>query len=157
MQDIASIYQISRLIISKAGFNVIHAETIKCEFQSTNIYIKPCEYITYFIDNQNHIMRYDYINKVIVMGPYPILNKAYLLTVDPKYNIIYVFTPSRIICFTTEGQLLSMEYKPETFKLCDFGVINAKIQGQNLEFFDILAGLISVPIYSITKSNISKI
>ena len=152
MQDIEIIHQISMLNISKAGFHIIHAETIKCKFQSTNIYIKPCEYITYFIDNKNHIMRYDNINKVIVMGPYPILNKAYLLTVDPKYNIIYVFAPFGIICFTTDGQLLNMEYKPETFKLCDFAVTNAKIHGKNLEFFDISAGFISLPIYHIKNS-----
>ena len=97
-------------------------------------------------------MRYDNINKVIVMGPYPILNKAYLLTVDPKYNIIYVFAPFGIICFTTDGQLLNMEYKPETFKLCDFAVTNAKIHGKNLEFFDISAGFISLPIYHIKNS-----
>jgi hypothetical protein len=152
MQDIESIHQISMLNISKAGFHIIHAETIKCKLQSINIYIKPCEYITYFIDNKNHIMRYDNINKVIVMGPYTILNKAYLLTVDPKYNIIYVFAPSKITCFTAEGQPLNMEYKPETFKLCNFAVTNAKIQGQNLEFFDISAGFISLPIYHIKNS-----
>jgi hypothetical protein len=152
MQDLESINQISRLNISKAGFHVIHAETIKCEFQSQNIYIKPCEYITYFIDNKNHIMRYDTINNVIVMGPYPILNKAYLLTVDPKYNIIYVFAPSGIIHFTTDGQLLGMAYRPESFKLCNFAVTNAKIQGQNLVFFDISAGFISLPILPFKKS-----
>ena len=141
----------SRFYISKAGFHAVHAETIKCKFQSENAYIKPCEYITYFIDNQNHIMRYDNINNVIVMGPYPILNMAYLLTVDPKYNIIYVFVPSGIICFTTEGQPLGMKYTPETFKIRDFAVTNAKIQGQNLEFFDISAGFISLPIYCTIK------
>jgi aspartokinase len=40
MQDIESIHQISMLNISKAGFHIIHAETIKCKLQSINIYIK---------------------------------------------------------------------------------------------------------------------